>query len=40
MCHANRQNLSIDLNLVAVEGRSPVDVLGAKYDWLLIGSVL
>ena len=36
----DRQNLSIHLNLVAVKGRSPVDVLCAEDHRLLISSVL
>ena len=40
MRHAYRQNLSIDLNLVAVEGGSPVDVFGAEHNWFFIGSML
>ena len=37
---ADRQDLSIDFNLITVESWAPIDVFGSKDDWLLVHSVL
>lgn len=36
MSQTNGQNLSIHLDLVAVEGRAPINVLCPQHNWLLI----
>ena len=36
----HRQNVSIDLDLIAVECRPPVKILRAEHNWLLISAVL
>lgn len=40
MCHADRKYGRIDLNLVAIECRSPIEIPRAENDWLLICTVL